>query len=472
LKIRILCLLALAPALLDAQIVLYSLSGITPSPLGAVYGYGQVAGGDSAVVRFRALNTGTTSITITCLQVTNTMGAGFSIVNSSSTPFVIAPEESMDFFVAFSATDIANYSATLEVGTGTSTSACTPQGVVSAILLATAVPAATLSVAAPCTGPDINDTITFGRIQQGTSQSCTLSIMNPFPQALTVAPLTVTGPAFTTTSPDAITIAASQSVSFTIQFAPMTDTTYSGTLTMGTRTYTLSGTGFTTPLPSLVWAFDTATIASGEQHTLSLQLSAPSTVAAAGSLTLSFAPSIATVTDDTAVQFVATSKRVASFAVNAGATAITINGQPNVVFSTGTTAGTITFTVDPGIFGLSGSPSTSLTAPPSPIVLDLTKSGVTSRANELDVVLAGFDNTYSIGNMSFAFVNRTGGSIASIPADFTSSFRTFFQGQTAGSSFLMRVTFPVTGDVTQVGGVAVTLNNTAGVVITPTLNFP
>jgi hypothetical protein len=475
LNTRILCLLALAPALLDAQIVLYSLSGITPSPLGAVYGYGQVAGGDSSVVRFRALNTGITSVTITCLQVTNTMGAGFSIVNSSSTPFVIAPEQSMDFFVAFSAAGVANYSATLEVGTGTSTSACTPQGVVSAILLATAVPAATLSVAAPCTGPDVNDTITFGRIQQGMLQTCSLSILNPFPQALTVAPLTVTGAAFTTTSPNAITIAAGQSISFTIQFAPVTGTTYSGTLALGTRTYTLSGTGFITPLPSLVWTFDTTTIASGQQHTLSLQLSAPSKVAAAGSLTLTFKPSIMAVTDDTAVRFVATSKRVASFAVSAGATAVTINGQPNIVFSTGTTAGAITFTVDSGIFGLSGSPSTSLTAPPSPIVI--TQAGVTSRANELDVVISGFDNTDSIGGMSFAFVNRTGGSIASVSADFTSNFRTFFQGQTtagqtAGSSFLMRVTFPVTGDVTQVGGVAVTLNNSAGAVITPTLKFP
>ena len=74
---RALCLLAVAPALLQAQIVLYSLDGITPSPLGAVYGYGQVAAGDSKIVRFRALNTGTASITITLLKVINTTGAGF-----------------------------------------------------------------------------------------------------------------------------------------------------------------------------------------------------------------------------------------------------------------------------------------------------------------------------------------------------------------------------------------------------------
>ena len=74
--------------------------------------------------------------------------------------------------------------------------------------------------------------------------------------------------------------------------------------------------------------------------------------------------------------------------------------------------------------------------------------------------------------MSFAFVNRTGGPIASLSADFTASFNAFLDGKTAGSSFLMRVTFPVTGDVTQVGGVAVTLTNSAGVVTTPTLKFP
>ena len=74
-------------------------------------------------------------------------------------------------------------------------------------------------------------------------------------------------------------------------------------------------------------------------------------------------------TDDAAVQFVATSKRVASFAIKAGATAITINAQPNIVFSTGTTAGTLTFTVDPGIFGLSGSPSTTLTTRPGAIAI-------------------------------------------------------------------------------------------------------
>jgi len=462
LKTRILCLLALAPVMLRAQIVLYSLDGITPSPLGAVYGYGQVAAGDSKIVRFRALNTGTASLTITLLKVINNTGAGFSIVNSSSTPFVVAPGNSMDFFAGFSATAVTSYSATLEVGTVSQT--------VTAILLATVVPAPTLSVAAPCTGPDANATISFGRIVQGTQESCTLSILNPFPQALAVSPLNVTGAAFSTTAGSAVTIAAGQSSSFTIQFAPANATSYSGSLTVGTRTYTLSGTGFSSPLPALVWTFDTSAISSGEQHTLSVQLSAPAPVSATGTLTLTFTPSTAAVTDDAAVQFVATSKRVASFTINAGATAIAINAQPNIVFSTGTTAGTLTFTVDPGIFGLSGSASTALTTRPAPIAIS--SSGATSRANALDVVISGFDNTYSIGALSFAFFDRSGGSIVSLSADFTANFNAFFRGQTGGSSFLMRVSFPVTGDASQVGGVTVILTNAAGVVSTPRLNFP
>src|SRR6202158_1925763 len=114
---RLLSLLALAPVMAQAQLVLYSLSGTIPSPLASVYVYGQLAAGDLKDVRFRALNTGTASVTITLLKVVNTAGAGFSIVNSSSTPFVVAPGNAMDFFVRFSATPVTSYSATLPVNT-------------------------------------------------------------------------------------------------------------------------------------------------------------------------------------------------------------------------------------------------------------------------------------------------------------------------------------------------------------------
>jgi hypothetical protein len=155
---------------------------------------------------------------------------------------------------------------------------------------------------------------------------------------------------------------------------------------------------------------------------------------------------------------------------------VKINGQPNIVFSTGTTAGSITFQVDAGIYGTVSDPTTSLNIGPTPVAI--ASASATRRANDLDVTISGFDNTYTMGAMSFSFFDRSGGVIASgINADFSSNFQTFFQGQTSsgptsGSSFLMRVTFPVTGDATQIGAMEATLNNAAGAVKTQRLNFP
>ena len=89
------------------------------------------------------------------------------------------------------------------------------------------------------------------------------------------------------------------------------------------------------------------------------------------------------------------------------------------------------------------------------------------------MVVTGFDNTYTIGPMAFTFYDRAGGVIAAgIQSDFSSSFRSFYQGKILGSSFLMRITFPVTGDASSVGGLDATLNNSAGSVHTQRIGFP
>ena len=76
--------------------------------------------------------------------------------------------------------------------------------------------------------------------------------------------------------------------------------------------------------------------------------------------------------------------------------------------------------------------------------------------------------------MEFTFYNTTGQAIGGmIGANFTQQFAAYYQtGPPAGSSFLMRVSFPVTGDVTQIGAVDATLTNSAGSVQLPQLNFP
>ena len=160
-------------------------------------------------------------------------------------------------------------------------------------------------------------------------------------------------------------------------------------------------------------------------------------------------------TDDPAVVFLATGTRSLPFSVIQGSTQISIGGQSSAIFQTGTSAGRIRFTVT-GIT-TDGDPTTLLTIPASPISLDTATA--TRRTGNLDIQLIGFDNTYSAGVMMFTF---TGASSQSIRADFTQEFRTFFTNTKAGSTFQVRVSFPVTGDTSGIGGVDMQLNNSAG----------
>src|SRR5258708_3755871 len=380
----------LAPLALRAQVVLMSLNGITETPVGAAYNYGQVAAGDSKDVRFHARNTGTAAVTITNIKI---IGTNFTIVNTSSTPFTVAPADIMAIFVRFSGTVITSYSATLQV---TYRDSVQQSSTVSATLLATVVPAPVVIVGLPCVGPDSHATIHFGRIPQSTKVNCSLSVQNPNTQALLVS---LTGAGFTASFGTTLTVAAGQTASATLTFTAALAASFSGTLTVGVRSFTLAGVGFSSPLPAPVWTFDASSFSSAEQHTLAIRFATASPVTASGTVTLNFASAITTVTDDSAIQFVATSKRVASFTVNAGDSALLLNGQQSIAFSTGTTPARITFAVNPRVYGITGSPTTTISMAPTSIVM--TASSATRRASDLDVVVSGFDNAYSAGSMSF-----------------------------------------------------------------------
>jgi len=220
-----------------------------------------------------------------------------------------------------------------------------------------------------------------------------------------------------------------------------------------------------------VFTFDNANMASGEQHTLTVKLPAPSSVAASGTITLGFKPASATVADDSSVQFILSGKRLASFTVAQGATNILINGQPNITFSTGTTAGKLTFSMDAGASGISGDPTINVTVAAAPVLI--TAASATRVVNNLKVTVTGYDNTYSTGAMTFAFFDRSGAAIGSpISTNLSASFQSFYQGQILGSSFLLSATFPVTGDATLVGGVEVTVANSVGSTRTQRVSFP
>lgn len=433
-------LVLLLPVAAHAQLVLMTGSCTTGSAIGsgAFYNFGQVAAGAAKDVNFFVCNTGSASVPITALSVS---GSGFSIsAVNGSVPGVIAPANFLQFTVHFASGTAPSYSASLTIDS------------ITVYLQAAVVPAPQL--VSGCG----TDSFSFGKVQIGKPGSCSFSLQNP-PGAPALA-VSLTGAGFSSPRLPAA-VAPGAALTFVVQLTPVCGTTnYSGALTVNTQSYALTGSGFAA-LPSPSLAFDTNAVASGEQHKLTMTLSAPYPCGANDvPLTLSFAPATTVVSDDPTIVFVAGNTRNTSLPFAAGVT------QASVVFNAGSTEGTITFSVP------NTAVQTTLTIPPATISIQSATASNQVLGN-LNIEIIGFDNTYTAGVMSFTFFDTSGKAIGSaVNADFTSNFKTYFTtGQPSGSSFLMNVSFPVTGTQTQVGSVAVTLTNSAGQAQTGNLTF-
>ncbi len=88
----------------------------------------------------------------------------------------------------------------------------------------------------------------------------------------------------------------------------------------------------------------------------------------------------------------------------------------------------------------------------------------TRESPNLLVNISGYDNSYSAGQLSFTFYDTTGKVIGSpISYNASSGFQQlFFTSNTDGGLFSLQASFPVSGDVTQVGSVTVGLANSLG----------
>jgi hypothetical protein len=213
-------------------------------------------------------------------------------------------------------------------------------------------------------------------------------------------------------------------------------------------------------VPTFSLKLSAETITSQQKVNLTVQFATPATVQAIGTLTMQFAPSISNVTTDPAIVFAATNGRQLQLNVAAGAQTATYQGQSNIAFQTGTTAGVLTFTL---AFPNTTTYTQSFTI--SPATIHITSASAVRQNPNLLFTLNGYDNTYSAGQLSFTFYDTSGKLITpnGIAVNALANFQQlFFTNNTGGGAFSMQASFPVTGDVTQVGSVAVTLNNSAG----------
>jgi hypothetical protein len=446
-KVQVLLLATLLPLACQAQIALFAENGTTETPIGQNFDIGKVAIGTTLQVIFRARNTGSTSVQVSPATLS---GAGFTLINPPLHAMTLAPQDSQDFTLQLVAGGTGTYNAFFQLNS------------LSVLVLAESV--YSLSSGAGCTIPDpASGNIAFATVTSSVATTCTLTLRNPSTQAVTLSHVTTAGTGFG--SPQGIssplTIPPGGSASFTISFAPGIPGVYSGTLTIDAHIYTLSATAVSPVLPAPVFSFDAGAFQSAQQRNVTLSLPAASPVEANGNLTIAFTPDATLVPDDPSVNFAATGARSVPFTVHQGSTQVLLNGQSSAVFQTGTTSGKINFYVSSNVAFQSAS-TAAVTIPPAKVSVDNSRGS--SLSGSVVLQITGYDNTYSAGPMSFVFYDTGGRALnqGSLSADFTTGFRTYFSKAQAGGMFQAAITFPVNGDVTQVGAVDVQITNSAG----------
>lgn len=427
--------------------------------------FGTVATTSSLAVTFTLTNGGTSSVNpqsiVSIATATNNPSTGFVL---GVVPSSIAAGASGTFTVTFSPGSTTTQQATLVVGSNSFTlqgqGSASVVGDISSLVITYTDSSGVNLTAQPATP------INFGQTISGSGGNATLlfTVTNPATTitAVSVPSISVSGAGFAIsgTNPAPVSIQPGSSTTFSVVFSGSSTGTYTGTLSIGSRSFSLTAQSVTSSQPTPSITIDQNPLLSQQQAHVTVQLGSAATVAEIGTLTMQFTPSVANVSDDPAIEFVATSGRQLQVTIANGALVGTYNGQSAITFQTGTTAGTIQFTVQ---FPDQAAVTQSFTI--APALVAITSGTAVIEAPNLVLTLTGFDNTYSAGQFGFTFYSTTGQVLTptALTVNATTAFHTwFFTQSNVGGAFSVQATFPVTGDATQVGSVAVTLQNSVG----------
>ena len=434
---------ALLPLSAFAQVQVFVLNGGNLTPVGSTLNVGSATVGDTIQTQFRVQNPGSQSAPL----VVSLSGEGFTIACAPAPN--VPPGEESAFCVDFTPQIFGSFSAIMYVNE------------ISITLTANATAAAAVTVSGSTTTLAAGAAINFGSVAINQSQTQTFTLYNATSSSLTVNSVTVSGAGFTgpTGATFPLELGSAQSAKFQVTFTPTTSAPYQGTLSVDGRIFSLIGQGLDPALPSATLVFASTVGASAQQNSLTIPLSAAAQIAGTGTLTMTFSPSVPGVTDDPAIQFLSGPFRQATVSIPVGAKSALIGGATSMAFQTGTTAGTISFTLTIE----SGAPQQfSLTIPPAPIVLD--SENAVRELGSLSVSFSGFDNTYSASQLAFTFYDITGKELPQgvINVSASSAFQQYFSSTQAGGSFALLATFPVSGDTTQIGYVTAQITNSLG----------
>ena len=432
------------------------------------FDFGNVSTSSSAIVTFVLANrtAGAIATPTIKLQTTQFFASAFRL-DTSALPGSIAGNSSATFTVTFAPGQLGVTDPSTALIVGALTYPLKGTGIIVTDIDALDISYTDVTTGSPSFGkitrPQAATAIQFDQLVAGGATSSVLNfvVTNPASSynAVAVSPLRVSGAGFGISGAPAapISVAPGSSITFTLTFSAAASGAYTGSLSIGTRQFVLQGLTVISPFPSFSLQLS-APLTSQQQANLSIQFSAPAAIAGTGTLTMKFTPSVANVTDDPAIAFLATNGRQLNIDLAAGSQTATYKGQSAIGFQTGTTAGTLTFTVE---FVNTAPYSQSFTI--ATATVHITSATAVRQNPNLVVTINGYDNTYSAGQLSFTFYDLAGKVIAPINVNAATSFQQyFFTNNTAGGAFALQASFPVQGDVTQVGSVAIGLSNSLG----------
>jgi hypothetical protein len=384
----------------------------------------------------------------------------YSLGPLATWPSSLAPGASASFTLNFAPTQQALVTATLTLGsrsyplTGTGI----PGPGLESLLVSYTLP----------TGVHYNITtatpVDFGSMPFGSSANFIFTVSNPATNfaAETIPTISISGQGFTLGSLATLPVVLKpgDSTAFTITLSPSQSGTQNATLAIGTLQFSLTGKAVA---PTLNPSFQITPqpLASSEQAQLSIQLASAAQDKTIGTLTVSFTSAVNGVSGDPAILFVSSGTRTTNVTFAAGATSGTFaNGQNSLTFQTGTTAGSIKFTLS---FADGQSFTKSMDITPGPI--QISSASGARQSPYLVIDLTAFDNTYSAGKLLFNFYDTKGALLTpgGMGIDETQDFHNyFFLNNQAGGAFSLQAKFPVTGDITAIGAADVTIQNASG----------
>ncbi len=435
-----------------APLQVFVVVGTIETPvLGTLVNVGTAAPGDVIETRLRVRNTGDGPA---LLQTISLAGDGFRILAAPSLPYTLSPyvgpASEAEIDINFSPTIAASYSANLLINA------------MNLVLQGTSLASAVVTLEGSNTPLSTGTTVNFGKVDVGSKQTQGFVLTNSGTANVNIGTLEVSGTGFAgpigLSAP--VLLAPGQTASFQVSFTPKSGTLADGVLTVDTRTFNLAGQGLTESPPAASLVLASTVGASAQQNSISIPLASASQWTGAGTLALAFQSSVAGVTDDPAIQFLSGPLRIATVTIAPGDTTATIGGQSSIAFQTGTTAGTITFTLTLN----NATQQAKLTIPHAPINLDEDTFSAVRLYGSVNVSFGGFDNTYSASKLAFTFYDLNGKVLpqGAIDVDAAGAFKQYFSTTQAGGMFQVLAQFPVTGSSTLIGSVTAQITNSEG----------